>query len=382
MKRTLCVACVAFLFAPAMAPAQASQAPAAVIDYASGDDVTVIRSSKRLVIDDIFGFGLMVGDQVQTGRGVFIEMRMTEGGSVIKLAENTTFVLQKAASGQTSIALVYGRIRAKVEKLTGTDSFSLSSPSAIAGVRGTDFGMDIIAPRGAVMTDPVTRVYCFEGAVDVTALIDTATSKAEDLEPVPRNYRIEAGEMVTVSRVEDKRQAQKTGLEPAIRSFWTTNNFSTEPLGVAPGPTPPQPALSPTPAQATPAQATPSPVAPAAASSAPGAAPGADQLAGAFDDGFSSGYGKGFLEGQAKREAPAGYLSPEEAGRLRKAMANQRGGLITGGLIAMAGAALAGTGLIMQSGGESLAASYLLQTGVILTGLSVPFLLISLSLGN
>ncbi len=377
MNRSRClrIALLAALLSPAAVFAQAA-GPAAVIEYASGDDVTVIRGSRPVPMADPFGFELFVGDQVQTGRGVFIELRMTAGDAVLKLAENTTFVIQKAEAGQTTLALIYGRVRAKVEKLAGTDSFSVTGGSAVAGVRGTDFGMDIVSPRGAIAAAPVTKVYCFEGVVDVTALIDTATSVAEALEPVPKKFTITAGEMVTVNVVDDKRDARKTGLEEPIRSYWTGNDFTDpEDAGIAPPPS----STVPEPAAPVPAVTAPEPVASGPGTQAAGMADGA-ALERAFEDGWSSGYGKGFLEGRSALATDP--VAVEEAARVRSALLRQKGGLLAGGLVAVAGATLSGIGLAFLGSGETLSGGYLLRMGVVLSGVAVPFLVVAISMGD
>lgn len=384
-KPTRVLNLAAFLFAFAALPL-AAQSAAAVIEYASADDVTVIRAAKRVLVDDVLGFELLEGDQVQTGRGVFLEIRLMAGGAVLKLAENTTFVIQKVSGGQTSLALVYGRIRAKVEKLAGTDSFSVASAAAVAGVRGTDFGMDIVAPRGATAGDTSTRVYCFEGSVDVTALVDSAVSSAEELEPVPQSFNIVAGEMVTVSRSEAKKQAKKTSLDEAIRLFWSANDFTSGtrlrdyPISTRSAATSP----SATPEASAPAVAQPEASPPVAAITTSPAVSEADKAA-FFEDGYSAGYGKGFLEGKAAALNPSaldGYLSLEEAERLRRTALAQKGGLIVGGIMAIAGAGLSGTGLYLMSDGQSLMADYMLQGGIILSAVSLPFLIFAMFQGK
>lgn len=361
-KAVLAIVLLAFFAIPA-----AAQGAVAVIEYASGDDVTIIRASKSVLVDDVLGFELMQGDQVQTGRGVFLELRMLAGGAVLKLSEHTTFVMRAIAGGQTSLALVYGRIRAKVEKLAGTDSFSISSESAVAGVRGTDFGMDIIAPRGSAESETSTRVYCFEGSVDVTALVDSAVSSAEALEPVRQSFLITAGEMVVVSRSQAKRQAKKSVIDDAIRAFWKANDFGID--------TQDSQSISPQ------TEATPTAVA-TAPSVTDASATGSDTAA-VYDGGYSAGYGTGYLEGQAAAPASLdGYLSLEESERIRRASQAQKGGLIISGIMAMAGAGLSGTGLYLMSDGQSLMADYMLQGGIILSAVSLPFLIFALFQGK
>jgi hypothetical protein len=119
------------------------------------------------------------------------------------------------------LSLVYGRVRAKVDKLAGTDTFTIRSATSVAGVRGTDFGVDVIARQQAAAPVNLTRTYVFEGYVTVTALLRSSPLAAEGLEPIPREFTLEAGEMVVVSRVDTATEAEKTTIEPDILEFWS-----------------------------------------------------------------------------------------------------------------------------------------------------------------
>lgn len=318
---------------------------AAVVEYASGGDVIVLRSGRRVPVSDPIGMELMEGDQVQTGKGVFLEMHLISGGAVIKLAENTTFVLERLSNGDTTLKLVYGRIRAKVEKLAGTDSFIVKSTQAIAGVRGTDFGLDVMVSRSVAPGSTTTNVYCFQGFVDVTALLTTATQAAESLEAVPRASLITAGEMVRVEVVSGVVQASKTSLDESIREFWQTQDTrsgeesagSTEPL-----------------------------------------APSTVLDESAFDQGYASGYDDAKKLFDAGAQEPGDILSRDEAEALRKAARLQRGGIIAGALVGSGGAATAIYGLALVAQGDTDQGLNALTAGAIISASSLPFLILSL----
>lgn len=287
----------------------------------------------------------MEGDQVQTGKGVFLEMHVVSGGAVIKLAENTTFVLERLADGKTSLRLVYGRIRAKVEKLAGTDSFVVKSTQAVAGVRGTDFGLDVMAARSAALGLTTTNVYCFQGFVDVTALLRTDAQAAESLEAIPRASLITAGEMVRVEFVSGAIQASKTALDPSIGEFWKT--IDTRSTAESTEPTESIQSTS-----------------------------GIDQSA--FDQGYASGYA------DAKNQIDAGggiaddFISLDEAEAIRKAARLQRGGIIAGALVGTGGAATAIYGLAMVAAGDTDQGLNALTAGAIISASALPFLILSL----
>ena len=342
----------------------AGSEPVAVIDFSSGDDVTVIRNLRKLPFTDPIGIELLEGDQVQTGRGVLLEIRLVRGGAIIKLAENTTFIIERMSGGVTTLTLLYGRIRAKVEKLAGVETFSVRTATTVAGVRGTDFGVDIVALKTRVADIPATRVYCFEGAVAVTTLVAptpaATTTETEALEPVPKEYMVTPGEMVTVTTETGSSTAEETVIDAEVDSFWKANDFVLDPL---------------------PKQAyVPSPTEPAA--------PSQDYRSGyqtGFDGGYLQGYDSARIESAiaaASMPVPEDYLSKEESKRLRAALALQKGGLFAGTLTTMAGVALGGTSYWFLNNGGNV--DYWFNM-VILSGYIVaaglPFMLMGIAAG-
>ncbi len=217
--------------AAALATAQGTGAWAEV-EYYVGDDVTVIRDGQSLPFEEIVGLKLVEGDQIQTGRKTFLELRLMPSGGLVKLSENTTFALESLSSTSArTFKLIYGRVRAKVEKLAGTDSFDIRSDSVVAGVRGTDFGYDLLVPKGkgTEARKPVAQIYCFEGAVVVSIDSPEAAGKKE--------YPVDPGSMVTVRQEEGEWVTEVTPLTEEIRSFWRLNDFMAVPVAQESGDT-------------------------------------------------------------------------------------------------------------------------------------------------
>jgi hypothetical protein len=171
--------------------------PYATVVYAEGSSFTLIRAGKSIPVrvGDPTTIGLEVkpGDIIKTGASTFIEIAINTLSSSVQIAENTSFrcdvdETRLASSGE----LFYGRVRAKVTKLSGNASYRMSSPSLTAGVRGTDFGLDVLAVRqpGASSNVPsvpvptggspmLYRVFCFEGKVLVGSASGTMTDTLE-----------------------------------------------------------------------------------------------------------------------------------------------------------------------------------------------------------
>ncbi len=105
------------------------------------DSLFELQDSLDEVID--FGYRLDVNYVVRTFDG-FAEI-LLPNGHILKLAENTEIRLDEvvprgAASGSDRVAVAAGRLRSVVAGLTGTGrEFQVRTPTAVGGVRGTDF---------------------------------------------------------------------------------------------------------------------------------------------------------------------------------------------------------------------------------------------------
>ncbi len=231
-----------------------AQAAVGEIVFVDGKgDVSVLRGGKILVLGEPIGFELHEADQVQTGAKTMVELRLKQKGAVVKLSENTVLLLQGLEGGKSSLELLYGRVRSKVEKLTAKESFEIRSASVIAGVRGTDFGCDLIVPRAGATSAATSaaasaavpaavsavRVYCFSGAVEVALAPPSTGAGSEGLAPPPPLI-VEAGRMVLVELAASDSGAtgptvlETRPLDEALRKFWSMNEFSSPPPSSSP----------------------------------------------------------------------------------------------------------------------------------------------------
>jgi hypothetical protein len=72
-------------------------------------------------------------------------------------------VRHDSTSRQTSVELNFGKLRAQVAKITRAGGrFEVRTPTAVAGVIGTDFGVDASDPD-------VTRFICISGSVQLSS---------------------------------------------------------------------------------------------------------------------------------------------------------------------------------------------------------------------
>lgn len=69
-------------------------------------------------------------------------------------------VRQASSSERSTLELVYGKLRMRLTKQPAVGHFELKTPTAVAGVIGTDFGADASVPG-------TTRFICLEGEVRI-----------------------------------------------------------------------------------------------------------------------------------------------------------------------------------------------------------------------
>ena len=207
--------------------------PFGVVLFAQGRGFTVFRGGEILTFSartqEVLGTPLFQGDLIQTERETFLEIQILPGRDLIKISENTSFQIRSLLQDQgTSLELIYGRVRASVEP-NAPRSFEIRGRSAVAGVRGTDFGFDYLVPTVAG-SQPVTQVYAFEGSVSVTAL--TGTVGGALTRPSPEPVILQPNEMVLLQgqtiAADTVVVAQPIARE--VTEFWVRNPIQTTPV--------------------------------------------------------------------------------------------------------------------------------------------------------
>jgi len=140
--------------------ARADAKPAGKVLRVKGQ-VFFLNNKSQIVADNLGkrdrstkeGSTFFVGETIQTKAGSRVKIEFYEGGPTGKnevvLGPNSTLVIQRAPSpgdkktGAT-LSLSNGKIRANIRKKysgKGNDTFQVSTPNAVAGVRGTIFSV-------------------------------------------------------------------------------------------------------------------------------------------------------------------------------------------------------------------------------------------------
>jgi hypothetical protein len=103
---------------------------------------------------------LRPGDQIHAARESFVEIRYA-GGAIVRLDENTKIEIEAVDKNGSRTKHALGGVWVNMRKLVGSQQkFELSSPTAIASIRGTRFQM-------TTTKDSSTDVAVFAGAVAV-----------------------------------------------------------------------------------------------------------------------------------------------------------------------------------------------------------------------
>ncbi|MBI4679285.1 MAG: FecR domain-containing protein [Elusimicrobia bacterium] len=106
------------------------------------------------------------GDRIKTGDDGYAEVAI-EGDSLVVLKANSQMTVASARIGASEIGLAFGSLLAKIQSALGVGGFRVRTPTAVAAVRGTEFGLDVAGEAEG----NETHVGVFdEGKVEVSGL--------------------------------------------------------------------------------------------------------------------------------------------------------------------------------------------------------------------
>lgn len=192
MHRSLTLILAAGLAAASMGAAWAQAAPFGEIEYVEGT-ATVTRSGQNLG-DANIGDLVYPDDMIKTATDglVVIALDKSTGmrGNLTIKAKTAAYlrVTRDQAGVKSGIDLLAGQIASKLGKLAGSPSFQVSTESAVAGVRGTEFGV-ATSVNGSIL------IYCSEGEVsanDGKETVAVPAGNAVEKRPAERLRRLAA----------------------------------------------------------------------------------------------------------------------------------------------------------------------------------------------
>ncbi len=127
----------------------------------SGDiDITSMKTGKRIIPEE--GTVIDGNDKIRTGRKSFVSIVLNDGSKLFIREISVLYVHDiklNLTDQPTRIQIITGKLRVIAAKTMKGNSVVVYTPTAIAGVRGTDFGI--------IATQLETRVVIFQGKVEV-----------------------------------------------------------------------------------------------------------------------------------------------------------------------------------------------------------------------
>ncbi len=147
MRALLCAVLAAAAAAPALAQDSDSGRWDARLTAVTGE-VVVRPAGGGDEVSGEAGMPLEEGDRVVTSADSTAEIAL-DGDSLIALGANSDFTLENTRKSASIFSLALGSLLAKIQKL-GSQSLSVRSPTAVAAVRGTEFGVDAAGDHSSV----------------------------------------------------------------------------------------------------------------------------------------------------------------------------------------------------------------------------------------
>ncbi len=179
MKKTA-VTCVLMIMLPISGCRQQKSDDYALISFLMGE-VTVNGQPAEI------GGILKQSDRIHTGDKSFCDISI--GESIIRIQQNSDTVLESifkdSMREDTILSVTTGKVLCRPKKLLKADRFVVKTPTAIAGVRGTDFSVELdkkMTTRVTVYSGEVKlakRVRQFERSLDRVIDVSRPISKEQ-----------------------------------------------------------------------------------------------------------------------------------------------------------------------------------------------------------
>jgi len=120
---------------------------------------------------------IYTGDRAVTGDNCRMEIKLSIGG-ILRVEENTQIDFEERPGGIAGVQVWLGRVWSSITKvLTPSSKFEVSTPTAVAAVRGTEFFVDVEGSGGDSESDSSaksleTEIGVLEGEVEVVDLAE------------------------------------------------------------------------------------------------------------------------------------------------------------------------------------------------------------------
>ncbi len=177
-----CLLAAFSLFALTAVPARAQETSWDARIAAVSGDVVVRSADGGADAAAETGMPLEEGDLIVVPADASAEVAL-DGGSLITVRENSEFKIEKTAKGDATFFLQVGSLLAKIQKL-GENRLRVRTPTAVAAVRGTEFGVEVEGESSHVgVFDEGKVVVSGDSGEPMTLISNQETSVAKGKTP-------------------------------------------------------------------------------------------------------------------------------------------------------------------------------------------------------
>ena len=163
-----------------LAPLETPAVDEGLLAYLSG--IVDISEGNEWIPAEI-GDRVTRANSVKTGPDSSCEIQFAST-AVIRLQENTEIEMRRVSltpeASKVGLKMVAGSVLAKVQKLSNQDSFSVTTQSAVCGVRGTEFSVSVGDGTETVLAVKEGSVAVLPPSMDVESLKEQVADKGSD----------------------------------------------------------------------------------------------------------------------------------------------------------------------------------------------------------
>lgn len=176
------------------------------------------KKEKAVKINQKFQSGVYI----KTGKQSAITLKF-KNGSLVELKENSRILLNRELMNKTSVSLLQGNGAFKIQKLLkGKEEFNVFTPTAVAGVRGTDFELGVAPDGSAAVNVSDGKVAVNNDSQTVSLSKNESTVSSLGDEKLTRDQGAKNLEEVSKAKSEEMNKDPLAKLNAISQKFDTT----------------------------------------------------------------------------------------------------------------------------------------------------------------
>lgn len=170
------------------------------------------------------GMALKEGQSIRTAAGAKASIIFLDGSAILRLDESTEVILANVDKKSISASQVAGKTWSKILKVAGLDSYEIETPTAIAAVRGTAFGIeitdktDISVVEGEVLSSSYKIENGVKKIITSESLGENKASSIEKEASVIESRKLEENDWIGENKLKDE-QFIKDKIESLLKKY-------------------------------------------------------------------------------------------------------------------------------------------------------------------